>query len=247
MSDYRLILSDLQTTPIVHCHIPRTGGMSVDYYFRAVIGDDNCRRLGTDEDFVMIRDPKSEFYNFKWKYLSAHLCARQIADIMGGRKFYMFTIIRDPFEREASAFKNIVEHCYAEHSHEIKTFDDYLAFKESDPREKNLQCAFIQMGQKPAPSVALELLQFLASGYSIVTLERNFVLQEYMRTSMNSHCVIETHNVSVTKLDLTVEQKVRLEKLIERDLELYELVQSAERIGSLLNDWRVGWQLIPGR
>ncbi len=241
MSQFQMVLTGIDNVPIVHCHIPRTGGMSVDYYFRKVFGDEHCVRLGSEADFNRMRNPRDPFYGFRWKYLSAHLPAREIMDMLGGKKFFMFTIVRDPVEREISAYKNIVEHSYAGHCADVRTFDDYLAFKERT-QEKNLQCRYIQMGQGPARSVSAELLRYISAGHTILSVGKNFVLQEYMRAALGSSYVIEPHNVSKTRFELTEQQRRRLEPFIERDLELYELVCDAERTGDLLNDWRVSWR-----
>ncbi|WP_442754328.1 sulfotransferase family 2 domain-containing protein [Methylocystis sp. JAN1] len=241
MSGFRMVLAGIENVPIVHCHIPRTGGMSVDYYFRNVFGDESCMRLGTGEDFIRIRNPDDPFYAFRWKYLSAHLPAREIMNLMGERKFFMFTIIRDPVEREISSFKNIVEHSYAEHSRDIRTFDDYLDMKEREG-ESNLQAHFLQVARQPARSVSAVLLQYISAGHAIMTVAKNYVLQEYIRVTLGSPHVIEPHNVSVSRFNLTSKQRRRLERFIEQDLELYELVYEAERTGDLLNDWRISWR-----
>jgi len=241
MSGIRMVFSDIESVPIVHCHIPRTGGMSVDYYFRQIFGDENCARLGSEEDFLRIQNPRDPFYWFRWKYLSAHLPAREIMKIMGAKKYFMFTIVRDPVEREISAFKNILEHNYTGHARGVETFDDYLSMRERDP-VKNTQCDFIQMNSAPARSVSADLLQYISGGHAILSIDKNYVLQEYMRAALGSSFVIEPHNVSRTKFELTEPQRRRLEPLIERDIELYELVCAAEQTGDLLNDWRVGWK-----
>lgn len=241
MSGFQMVLSGIENVPVVHCHIPRTGGMSIDYYFRNVFGDENCVRLGTDEDFIRIRDPNDPFYAFRWKYLSAHLPARDIMNIMGSRKFFMFTVLRDPVEREVSSFKNIIEHSYSDHSRDVRTFDDYLDLKERLD-EYDLQCNYIQMNQMPARSVSGDLLKYISAGHSIMTVARNYMLQEYMRVTLGSPHVIQPHNVSASHLDLTSDQRRRLEGFIERDLELYELVREAEQTGDLLNDWRISWR-----
>ncbi|WBK01302.1 sulfotransferase family 2 domain-containing protein [Methylocystis parvus] len=239
MSGFQMVVSAIEDVPIVHCHIPRTGGMSVDYFFRNVLGDDHCYRLGTDADFIRIRDPNDSFHAFRWKYLSAHLPAREIMTIMGGRKFFMFTILRDPVQREISAFKNIVEHSYVEHTHPVGNFDDYLDMKER-LQEKDVQRAHIRL--RDEASASNDLLQYLSAGHAIVTVEKNFVIQEYIRATLGTRHVIQPHNISTSSFELTSEQRRRLEPFIEADMALYELVRAAERTGSLLNDWRVGWR-----
>ncbi|NDC64027.1 MAG: hypothetical protein EBZ59_08625, partial [Planctomycetia bacterium] len=232
MSGDRMMLAPgVEGVPIVHCHVPRTGGLSVDYFFREIFGDDACVRLGSQEDFERLADPQAAFHRFQWRYLSAHLPARLIMDIVGGRKIFLFTIVRDPVERELSAFQNIVDRGYAEHQPAVRTFDDYLDLKERSG-ERNVQCGFIQIGSEPAATVSAELLQYLAAGHSILSLGRIFLLQEYMRAALGCQYIIESQNASTSPVALTDSQRRRLAPLIDRDLELFNLVCSAEKTGN---------------
>jgi hypothetical protein len=225
-----------------HVHIPRTAGISIKSFFENVVGADKCRRFGSHEDYAELirlkRDDLKETF-----FVSAHAPYWLLESRLKPQGRFIFTILREPMERELSAFYYIVRGGSEAQFATIKTFDDYLETIRSRPDLRNLQKRYLATGHQLSEAPPLEVLySYAMSNNAYFTLEKIPALQEYLKGIFGASFIFAHLNKSASESRASIQQELlprqlaSLRSLISEDIELYSLAQRSG--GMHLPDWR---------
>ena len=119
-------------------HIPKTAGLSFYYFLEECFGKENCIRFGNKQDVISFH--KNETFDYsKYSVVSGHISlvdfdSRGLIDNL----HTTIVFLRDPFEREVSAFKQYwksIGHDISDLS--TQELDSFFRSSELNPSQKS--------------------------------------------------------------------------------------------------------------
>lgn len=214
--------------------------MSVYAWLEQMFGEGRCIRFGSNEHFeALARNPIRNWYE-SYTVVSGHMPLWQFESEFDLSKAFKFTVVREPFAREISTFLYLRKQHVDHQGSAISDVDDYITMVLESPHLHNLQTSYLSLNVNEDLEPAKVLLKALAARYAVFSTEKIFVLNDYMSALFQSQYRLESLNRTL-EFPLTEAQRKRLRPAIEKDLELYNLIQIAP--DAFLPDWLAGWEL----
>lgn len=222
------------------CHIPRTGGISLHNFFENFFLEEQCFRFGEISDFKKLEPDHDQSWRADWKAITAHMPIWQMQqsfDLSGAVKF---SVVRNPIDREISAYNHIRRSDHSDHIElGLSSFDDYIDFISKNENYRNMQCKYLQLNEGEMRSPAETIVRAVSARYNIFAFDKLYVLQAYLKCIFDVRYSFEQLNGRTSVDKITKNQTIRLEKLLAKDFELYDLVSAAG--DAIFSDWSLEW------
>ena len=223
---------DPRSALFVFSHVPKTAGMSVHYYFESMFGRESCQRVASDEEVVRYHQGSIEIGNTT-RFFSAHLPVSEILEHLPDKPMFVFSILREPIEREISCFHYMRD----VQGKDVRTIDDYIELLKCSPLLVNQQSRYMADGLDISSANGKDvLLNHILRSRAFFTVKKLFFLQEYMRSLINSDIVIEHVNVNKGRDCVTDVQINEIARLVSLDRELFD--NASDFGGAYIPDWR---------
>lgn len=198
-------------------HVPRCGGMSFYYFLEELYGKANCIRFGdkvSSSQFLNWTDDHSDY-----ACISGHIAYRFFKDRGCERQRFTIAFVRNPVERELSAYNHINKNDYAEHD-ELRNMTQaaYWKYFSKSPEIHNLQANYFSEDSR-FESAKATILENRICVFDINQI--NCVAQEIKNFAHVAFSPAHTNGTGEDAMKLSAKGIQTVEKYCQEDIMLH--------------------------